>query len=302
MDFHKLQQTLFQLDPTDPREDLEKLKAQAMGGGAASGGAPPTKDYLRESAEVAEGSLGLDRDYSVADFAALAGVKINEASAWDAFKHGKANYNKLNALNTQVDGKQKAAPSAKVAPTTKATPKAGAQPAAPKSDFPQGLVAGKMYQIKPGDKIGYVNKRGETKAGVVTVMLDTYDSKQRKQIQLKIGSTTFAISRANIKTVNGEPFTLKDVEAGAGKIEALEARVAYLEGVIETLLEGKKVPSLKPRDPSAQYMNDLRKSGAMGAHKDKKKDAKVGKEKHKKKDYAYESIKEELYRLLDKKG
>jgi hypothetical protein len=302
MDFHRLQQKLFEMDPTDPREDLAKLQAQAQGG-AASGDAPPTKDYLRESAEVAEGSLGLDRDYSLSDFAALAGVKT-EASAWDAFKHGKANYNKLNALNTQVDGKQKAAPSGKVAPATKATPKGTepkAQPTAPKSDFPQGEVAGKLYQIKPGDKIGYVNKRGESKEGVVTVMLDTYDSKQRKQIQLKVGTTTtFAISRANIKTVNGEPFTLKDVEAGAGKIEALEARVAYLEGVIETLLEGKKVPSLKPRDPSAQYMNDLRKSGAMGAHKDKKKDAKAGKVKHKSKEF--ESIKEELYRLLDKKG
>lgn len=36
----------------------------------------------------------------------------------------------------------------------------------------------------------------------------------------------------------------------------------------------------KPRDPSSKTMQDLRKSGAMGAHKDKKK-VLPRKEKHK---------------------
>ena len=45
-------------------------------------------------------------------------------------------------------------------------------------------------------------------------------------------------------------------------------------------------------------MNDLRRSGAMGAHADKKRDAKMGKQKHKK-DYTSESIKEMLYRKLN---
>lgn len=73
MDFHALQQKLYNLDPTDPREDLEKLKAAAQGP-MHDHAIPPTKDYVNESAKVPEGSLQLDKDYSVYDFAALAGV------------------------------------------------------------------------------------------------------------------------------------------------------------------------------------------------------------------------------------
>lgn len=76
MDFHALQQKLFEMDPTDPREDLAKLQAQAQGGNA--GNVPETKNYVAESVEVAEGSMPLGID-NVADFAALAGVKVNEA-------------------------------------------------------------------------------------------------------------------------------------------------------------------------------------------------------------------------------
>jgi hypothetical protein len=101
MDFNALQRKLFELDPTDPREDLAKLQAQAQGTGAVTGNVPTTRNYLEESAVIKEGSLTLDKDYSIAEFAALAGIvsPINEGAAWDAFKHGKANYNKLNALN-----------------------------------------------------------------------------------------------------------------------------------------------------------------------------------------------------------
>jgi hypothetical protein len=72
MDWHKLQNTLFELDPTDPREDFAKMQ-QAAQGGATSGDVPPTKDYLNESVEVTEGSMPLGLD-SISDFAALAGV------------------------------------------------------------------------------------------------------------------------------------------------------------------------------------------------------------------------------------
>lgn len=73
MDFHALQQKLFELDPSDPREDLARLQAAAQG--SANLNAEFTvKDYVNESVEVAEGSLTLDRNYDIADFAALAGV------------------------------------------------------------------------------------------------------------------------------------------------------------------------------------------------------------------------------------
>lgn len=71
MDFHALQQKLFEMDPTDPREDLAKLRGAATG--APTEVAPET-DMVTESFDVSPGSLELDKDYSISDFAALAGV------------------------------------------------------------------------------------------------------------------------------------------------------------------------------------------------------------------------------------
>jgi len=85
MDWHKLQNTLFELDPTDPREDLAKLQAAANGGGTD---VPPTKDYVAESVEVAEGSMPLGLD-SISDFAALAGVRIDEKQKMGAAGQAK---------------------------------------------------------------------------------------------------------------------------------------------------------------------------------------------------------------------
>lgn len=74
MDFHALQHKLFEIDPSDPKEDLAKLQQAAQGG---AGDVPPTKDYVNESVDVPQGSMPLGID-SIADFAALAGVAINE--------------------------------------------------------------------------------------------------------------------------------------------------------------------------------------------------------------------------------
>jgi hypothetical protein len=75
MDYNALQHKLFAMDPTDPKEDLAKLRAQAGGNAPAPA---PQVDYIAESASVPEGSLQMDRDYSVSDFAALAGIRLDE--------------------------------------------------------------------------------------------------------------------------------------------------------------------------------------------------------------------------------
>jgi len=77
MDFNALQHKLFALDPSDPAEDMRKLAESA--GSEAQKSAAPDVNYVQESVEVQEGSLEMDRDYSVADFAALAGVTLNES-------------------------------------------------------------------------------------------------------------------------------------------------------------------------------------------------------------------------------
>lgn len=76
MDFHDLQRKLFEIEPTNPAEDKAKMMAALQGGSAAPVAAP---QQVTESYEVAEGSLQMDRDYSVSDFAALAGIKLTEA-------------------------------------------------------------------------------------------------------------------------------------------------------------------------------------------------------------------------------
>lgn len=81
MDFYELQHKLFALDPVDPKEDLARLRAQASGSDVTL--KSETVDYLNESVEVPEGSLKMDRDYSVNDFAALAGV-VTEKRQKDA--------------------------------------------------------------------------------------------------------------------------------------------------------------------------------------------------------------------------
>jgi len=81
MDFNALQHKLFAMDPTDPKEDLAKLRAQAGGNAPAPA---PQVDYIAESASVPEGSLQMDRDYSVSDFAALAGVSEGQQKTGSA--------------------------------------------------------------------------------------------------------------------------------------------------------------------------------------------------------------------------
>ena len=77
MDFNALQHKLFALDPSDPAEDMRKLAESA--GSEAQKSATSDVNYVQESVEVQEGSLEMDRDYSVSDFAALAGVTLNES-------------------------------------------------------------------------------------------------------------------------------------------------------------------------------------------------------------------------------
>jgi hypothetical protein len=72
MDFHDLQKKLFDIEPTNPAEERAKMVAALQGG--ASAPAPEVPQHVAESYNVAEGSLQMDKDYSVNDFAALAGV------------------------------------------------------------------------------------------------------------------------------------------------------------------------------------------------------------------------------------
>jgi hypothetical protein len=236
MDWHKLQHKLFEIDPSDLKSDLAKLQAAAQG--SAQPTPQPTVDYLNESAKVPEGSLTLDKDYSVSDFAALAGIKlpVNEdlKSAWQS---GVKNYNNpagviggVNAMSGDVE-----------------TP------------------GGKIKDIEPKVKA----KKPVAASGILDPELEKKLAPYSEQLQA-------ILSKPKHKAA----------------FEDFLNRYSPKK-------EAQKVPTLKPRDPNAQFMQDLRKSGAMGAHKDKKKDEKSGKVKHKGKQF--ESIKDMLYAKLAEK-
>jgi len=71
-DFYKMSSMMKELFPSNPEADKKALLSMASG--QAQESAAATKDYLQESVEVPKGSMQLDRNYSVTDFAALAGV------------------------------------------------------------------------------------------------------------------------------------------------------------------------------------------------------------------------------------
>ena len=290
MDWHKLQHTLFEIDPTDPKEDLAKLKAQAQGGAAES--APQAVDYLNESIEVTEGSLGLDKDYSVADFAALAGIRVDESKQ----KTGSAG---------QLKGKSTM--------PKKSTPNTGPEMKHPHrnklvgEDFKQGFDNyNKLdaFDAPPGGGTSKPVKKGpDGKAD--TAKIKGSATAQQIAKQLDISNPNLFVQAVN-KLKQGQPLQSRQqhmiLSEAFQKLMAMNPaetqKVFTLLKRMEVAQEAQQ-PKIKPRDPNSQFMNDLRKSGAMGAHKDKKKDAKSGKVKHK--GQQYESIKDMLYAKLAEK-
>jgi hypothetical protein len=106
MDFNALQHKLFALDPSDPAEDLRKLAESA--GDMPQESAPITESLVQESVEVQQGTMPVEGDYSLSDFAALAGVTLNEDWKDDA-KRGWNNYNSTSAIGLGKDDIAKAA-------------------------------------------------------------------------------------------------------------------------------------------------------------------------------------------------
>lgn len=294
MDWHKLQHTLYNLDPTDPREDLAKLRAAAQ---TAAADVALTKDYITESVEVPQGSLGLDRDYSVADFAALAGVRLDEKQkmgsagqakgrdpmpktskpsstgeqphplkdklvgeegAADAFKHGLSNYNKPGAITG---------------------------------------AAGRVSPNEPKQKAGGATQQTQKTQGTVT------GAQLAKQIGV---SDPNAFLQAIQKVRQGQPINRIHQAAFSDAFQKLMAmdpentqRVMMMLKRMEAreTTEAKKPETPKQRNPVATY---AQRSGA-GVHKDQnKKNQLPRKEKHKSK-VPMESIKEMLYRKLAEK-
>ena len=104
MDFNALQHKLFALDPSDPAEDLRKLTESA--GAMPQENVAIAESLVQETAEVQQGTMPVEGDYSLSDFAALAGVTLNESTvneldAKAALKRGWDNHNTLGAIGIE---------------------------------------------------------------------------------------------------------------------------------------------------------------------------------------------------------
>ena len=270
MDFNALQHKLFALDPSDPREDLRKLAESA----GQSVEAAPTKDYVVESVQVQEGTMPVEGDYSLSDFAALAGVTLTEAQ-----KTGSAGQAKGR------DPMPKAQPGRTKHPLKDKLVGEGDDE---KSSFRKGVDWGsKNYNNLNALRGGSEEAQGK----------DSDTTKSKKSSQVAAKKTTKA---TNITSWRGflqqHTAQLQQIASDPKKKKKFDE---FMAKIAEDIQEAVKPKPIKARDPNSQYMNDLRKSGAMGAHKDKKRDAKMGKEKHKGKEYTTESIKQMLYRKLN---
>jgi len=90
-DMYKMSSMMKNLFPSTPEQDLAALKAMAN----APAQQVETKiDYLNESAKVNEGSLPVDKNYSVSDFAKLAGIQKQPINEADNFKTAIAHIDK----------------------------------------------------------------------------------------------------------------------------------------------------------------------------------------------------------------
>lgn len=108
MDWHKLQRTLYNLDPVDTKQDLAKLRESVSKSASI---VDENVDYANQSYQVPEGSMPTDRDYSVSDFAALAGIKLTEGKQKEGrpgqAKHSDPKPKKLPAGSTKNVSKGK---------------------------------------------------------------------------------------------------------------------------------------------------------------------------------------------------
>jgi len=299
MDFHALQRKLFEMDPVDPRDDLRKLQQSVKQVEISE-----TVDYLKESVQVAKGSLPLEIG-SLNDFAALAGIRLDETK----HKTGPAGQAKGS------DPMPKAKPGRTKHPLQGKLVGGGESiEEAPFDSFAKGFQA-----AQPGGALGPDSAERAMK-GIVepSDKPKTNDKSQPTKIKGSVspqqlnrllgvndpGSFTQAIQK--IKQPGGQKLTLTQQAALADafvKIMAMDPQkttqiMQLLKRVEAESIEEKKNPEPpKQRNPVAAY---AQKSGA-GVHKDQnKKNIPPRKEKYKSKSLQYESIKDRLWEALNR--
>jgi hypothetical protein len=281
MDFHKLQQKLFQIEPTDPAADKAKMIASMQGQPQQSVEVP--QNIVQESVDVPQGTMPVEGNYSVSDFAKLAGITLNEGKK----KHGSAG---------QLKGKDAFTKKSKAGPGPE-TP----HPARNKlvgdsidNDVDEGLgdAVAKSKGIGGAFQTGFnaTQKGGALGPDALNKAVDSaFTGKGKKDKDTKGKESKFD---QGIQKILKDPALKREL--------LLLMKKANSKSQMNSEAQKKpKKPLIKARNPGYKDLQALRTSGAGGSHPDK---TKVLPRKQKyKSDPTQESIKEMLFRKLNEK-
>lgn len=282
MDFHKLQQKLFQIEPTDPAADKAKMIASMQGQPQQSVEVP--QNIVQESVEVPEGSMQLDKDYSVSDFAKLAGVTLNEGKQ----KHGSAG---------QLKGKDAFTKKSKAGPGPE-TP----HPARNKlvgdsidNDVDEGLgdAIAKSKGIGGAFQTGFnaTQKGGALGPDALNKAVGSaFTGKGKKDKDTKGKESKFD---QGIQKILKDPALKRELLLLMKKANSKSQMNSEAQ-------KNRRLQKPKPRNTGYKDLEALRKSGAGGAHTDKSKT--IPRKQKYKQDPTQESIKETLIRKLNEKS
>ena len=289
MDFHKLQQKLFQIEPTDRAADRAAMVA-SMQGANPQESVQVEENFLQESVNVPQGTMPVEGNYSISDFAKLAGVTLNEGKQ----KHGSAG---------QLKGKDA---------FTKSSKPGGNESPHPARNKLVGDSMDNDIEEGPIDAVKAVNKS----KGLGGAFQTGYNATQ-KGGALAPDALNKALS--GVFTGNDK----KDKTDTKGKNSVADKYATSIQNILkdpalkrELLILMKKAnsksqmnseaqkkpkkPLIKARNPGYKDLQALRTSGAGGSHTDK---TKVLPRKQKyKTDPTQESIKEMLFRKLNEKS
>jgi hypothetical protein len=281
MDFHKLQQKLFQIEPTDPAADKAKMIASMQGQPQQSVEVP--QNIVQESVDVPQGTMPVEGNYSISDFAKLAGITLNEGKQ----KHGSAG---------QIKGKDAFTKKSKAGPGPE-TP----HPARNKlvgdsidNDVDEGLgdAIAKSKGIGGAFQTGFnaTQKGGALGPDALNKAVDSaFTGKGKKDKDTKGKESKFD---QGIQKILKDPALKREL--------LLLMKKANSKSQMNSEAQKKpKKPLIKARNPGYKDLQALRTSGAGGSHPDK---TKVLPRKQKyKSDPTQESIKEMLFRKLNEK-
>ena len=277
MDFVALQQKLFDLDPSDRAQDLRRLTESV--GDMPQESAQTEENFLQESVEVQEGTMPVEGDYSLNDFAALAGVTLNESQ-----KTGSAG---------QLKGKDtmpKAKPRGKHPHVDKLV---GEADDTAWDTTKAGYARGK----KNYNNLGAIGLGKDDIADYTDKALGSKSKSNKNSSSSSIKTTTPAMSANAYKQfLKQHSVQLQSIAADPKKKAQFDQ---FMTKMGESVQEAPKPKMPKTRNPVASHAQ----SSGSGVHADQnKKKQPMRKDKHKKQlDFATESIKEMLYRKLNAK-